>query len=326
MLLRIHHETKLTYTAPVTETVLEVRMAPPSDEDQTNLGYRLRVTPNAPVTSYRDCAGNRVDLFNLLVRYTELTIRATSIVRTHRRPAEDRLAGVPWPEAGAPEAIEALEYLAPSRLVGRGPALDGFVAGLPRTFPDLRSGVAALMDAVRGRLKYEKKVTTARTPVGQALELGRGVCQDFAHLFLGACRGLGLPARYVSGYVHGPGELATHAWCQVWAGAAGWVDVDPTRGAFVGDEHVVIGIGRDFLDVPPNRGVWKGQADETIAVAVQVEAIERAPSDWAEWPIQAPWSPYASTQSQVQRRRNGPMSQSQSQGGYRQQQSQQQQA
>ena len=321
MLLQVHHETKLSYTDAVSETVLEVRMAPPSDEDQTNLGYRLKVSPNAQVTSYRDGAGNRVDLFNLLVPYRELTIRATTIVRTHRRSAIERLAGIPWPDINDPVAIEALEYLAPSGLVNQSEMLDKFIAGLERPTGLLTNGIFTLMDAVRLRLKYEKKVTTARTPVGEALELGRGVCQDFAHLFLGSARGLGLPARYVSGYVHGPGELATHAWCQFWCDAVGWVDVDPTRGLFVADDHVVIGVGRDFLDVPPNRGVWKGKADETISVAVQVDAIDRMPPDWAEWPIQAPWSPYSVTVSQTQKRKSGPAIQN----GYRQQQSQQQQ-
>ncbi len=321
MLLRIHHETKLSYTEPVSGTVLEIRMAPPSDEDQTNLGYRLRVSPNAPVTSYRDGAGNRVDLFNLLVPYRELSIRATSIVRTHRRPAADRLRDVPWPSKGDPVAIEALEYLAPSKLVNRSPILNDFVASLEAPTGLLADEIQRLLETVQGRLKYERKVTTARTPVGEALELGQGVCQDFAHLFLGAARGLGLPARYVSGYVHGEGELATHAWCQVWCGPAGWVDVDPTRGVLVADDHIVIGVGRDFLDVPPNRGVWKGQADETINVTVQVDAIDRMPADWAEWPIQAPWSPYSATLTQTQKRKAGPAIQS----GYRQQQSQQQQ-
>jgi transglutaminase-like putative cysteine protease len=322
MLLRIHHETKLTYTAPVNETVLEVRMAPPSDEDQTNLGYRLKITPNAPVTSYRDGVGNRVDLFNILTPYRELSIRATTIVRTHRRPASDRIAGLPWPDRGA-AAIDALEFLSPSRLVNESPRLDEFVAGFRRPGTGLREGLEALMVAVCERLKYEKKVTTARTPLSEALDLGRGVCQDIAHLFLGAARALGLPARYVSGYVHGPGELATHAWCQAWGGPVGWIDVDPTRGIFAADDHVVIGVGRDFLDVPPNRGVWKGRADETITVAVNVEAIDRMPPDWGEWPIQAPWSPYAITQSQgqSQKRKANPAMQN----GYRQQQSQQQQ-
>ena len=131
---------------------------------------------------------------------------------------------------------------------------------MPRPAETLDEIVRQLMDSVRTRLIYEKKVTTARTPVGEALRLGRGVCQDFAHLFLGACRGIGLPARYVSGYIHQTGEVATHAWCQVWGGRGGWVNVDPTHGTFPGNGHVKIALGRDYSDVPPNRGVWKGRA------------------------------------------------------------------
>src|SRR3974377_287318 len=111
MLLRILHETKLSYSEPVAETVFEVRMAPPSDEDQTNLGYRLKIMPAAPVTIYRDGFGNRVDLFNILPSYRDLFIRATSIVRTHRASsAESRLADIDWtPETDAHHPNETLE-------------------------------------------------------------------------------------------------------------------------------------------------------------------------------------------------------------------------
>jgi hypothetical protein len=126
----------------------------------------------------------------------------------------------------------------------------------------------------------------------------------------------------VSGYVHQPGEVATHAWAQVWTGRSGWLDVDPTRGTFVGDDYIKIAIGRDYSDVPPNRGVWKGRADETIAVSVTVEPIQRVPTDWSDWSaIQAPWSAasWIQSQSRVQRVKLNP------QAGYRQQQGQQQQ-
>src|SRR5262249_29859679 len=140
---------------------------------------------------------------------------------------------------------------------------------------------------------------------------------------IGVCRGLGLPARYVSGYVSGPGELATHAWCQVWGGPnCGWVDIDPTRGVFVEDQHVLTAIGRDYSDVPPHRGVWKGLAEETITVAVKVDPIERMPLDWGEWSFQTPWSDDAWTTTRRGVRKNGLSNQS---IGYRQQQSQQQQ-
>jgi transglutaminase-like putative cysteine protease len=307
MLLRVLHETKLTYTEPVTETVFEVRMAPPSDEDQTNLGYHLRTMPSAPVTVYRDGFGNRVDLFNILAPYQELVVRATSIVRMHRvASAAQRLADVRFePEHDDFRTALTIEYLQPSPLVISSPELVDFLDGVPPVEGrPLTEVIDRLMAAVRSRLAYEKRVTTARTPVSEALRLGRGVCQDFTHLFLAACRGIGLPARYVSGYVHQPGEIATHAWCQVWAGRDGWVDVDPTHGTFPADEHIKIGIGRDYSDVPPNRGVWKGRAHETIAVSVTVEPIDRVPPDWGEWSTtQAPWSSGAWLQSQRQSQR-----------------------
>ena len=162
MLLRIFHETKLTYTAPVTETVFEVRMAPPSDDDQTSLRYRLVTKPRAPVTSYRDGFGNRVDLFNVATPYQELVVQVTSYVRTHRRPASGRLAGVAWPAVG-PIAIEALEFLTPSPLVDRSAALDALVAELPRPSGTLADALWRILRVVAERLRYEKKATTART-------------------------------------------------------------------------------------------------------------------------------------------------------------------
>jgi transglutaminase-like putative cysteine protease len=96
---------------------------------------------------------------------------------------------------------------------------------------------------------------------------------------------MGVPARYVSGYWNQPGELATHAWCQVWAGEdVGWVDVDPTHNTFVGDHHVTTAVGRDYNDVPPNRGLWKGRgAEESMSVAVKVEPVDRVPLEWNDW-------------------------------------------
>jgi transglutaminase-like putative cysteine protease len=325
MLLRVQHETKLSYSGPISETVFEVRMAPPSDEDQTNLGYHLRTVPSVPVTIYRDGFGNRVDLFNILTTYQELTIRATSIVRTHRGAApEERMAGVVCDlQHDDFRTAATVEYLQPSPLVKGCPELAEFLTALPRPEGLLLDVIRQLVRSVRSRLVYEKKVTTARTPVGEALRLGRGVCQDFAHLFLGACRGIGLPSRYVSGYIHQPGEVATHAWCQVWAGRVGWVDIDPTHETFPGDDHVKIAIGRDYSDVPPNRGVWKGRARETISVSVKVDPIDRVPAGWTEWSTtEAPWS----STSWLQLQRQDQRIKLSNQLAYRQQQGQQQQS
>jgi transglutaminase-like putative cysteine protease len=326
MLLHIHHETKLTYSEPVAENVFELRMAPVSTDDQTVLGYRLRIMPPAPVTTYHDGFGNRVDLFNLLAPCREVVVQATSVVRTHRRAGEPRLAAVAWP-GEQPIALEAFEFLSPSPLVDPSAQLDAFLASGPEPAGSLAEVVRQVLEAVRARLKYEKKVTTVRTPVSEALALGRGVCQDFAHLFLGACRRLGLSARYVSGYVNQPGEIATHAWCQVWGGSSvGWVDVDPTRGEFAGDDHVVTAVARDYADVPPNRGAWKGHARETISVAVQVQPVERMPANWSDW-LGTPtsWSASAFSWSQRRQRPNS-FHQAGGRNCLRQQQSQQQQS
>lgn len=315
MLLRIDHETRLDYTQPVTESVMEVRMAPVSTEDQTVLGYRLRIVPQLSTTAYRDGFGNRVDLFNMLAPHREIVINATSFVRVHRRPGRQTLAQVPWPTE--PPSVDTLEYLASTSLVDRSPEVVAFCDSLPTPSGSLADVVEQLIQAVRGRLKYEKKVTDANTPVSEALRLGGGVCQDFAHLFIAAARSIRLPARYVSGYVHQPGELATHAWCQVWAGSTlGWIDVDPTHGKWCENDHVVTAIGRDFYDVPPNRGVWKGLADETISVTVNVTPVERMPADFhplgiPAWSATAPGRPERPGLSQNR--------------VYRQQQSQQQQ-
>ena len=186
MLLCIQHETKLSYSAPVTESVFEVRMAPISDEDQTTLGYRLRLTPMAPVSAYRDGFGNRVDLFNILAPYREVLVRSTSFVRVHRRPIRSRLADVPWPVPD-PSAVETLEYLQHSPLVDHCAELETLLAEAASPPASLLEGIERLMNVIQNRLKYEKKVTTARTPLSEALFIGRGVCQDFSHLLLGLC-------------------------------------------------------------------------------------------------------------------------------------------
>lgn len=281
MIFRIQHETRLTYTAPVSDTVFEVRMAPPTDDEQTVLGYRLQVTPAAPLTTFRDGLGNRVELFTIHAPYRELSLVATSFVRAHRRSPRERLLGVAWP---LPASLESMEFLQTSPLVDSSPALDAFVGGLGRPSGSLVDVIESVLSACRSQLEYEKAVTTPQTLLSEALRLGRGVCQDFAHLFVGTCRALGMPARYASGYVYHPGEIETHAWCQVWAGeSVGWIDVDPTRAEFVGNDHVVVAVGRDYSDVPPNRGVWQGEASEAMDVKVTVEPVERVPRDWAGW-------------------------------------------
>jgi transglutaminase-like putative cysteine protease len=322
MLFRIDHETRLTYTAPITEAVGEVRTAPPSQDDQTVLGYRLRITPAAPVTGYRDGFGNKVELFNLLAPYSEVVIASAACVRVHRVSAAEAVGTVRC----APELsrhVDAAEYLRPSPQVDFSDDVREFAASVPLSDGgSVLDAAEALTEAVRARLQYEKRVTAAHTRVSEALELGRGVCQDFAHLFIAASRLRGLAARYVSGYVHQPGEIATHAWVQVWAGPeVGWANIGPTHDRWVGSEHVVTAVGRDFSDVPPNRGAWKGDAAETIAVTVSVRPVDRVPPDLVDPSGGAGWFGPAAGSAAPEA---GPSRQSRGRA-LRQQQSQQQQ-
>jgi len=284
MILRIDHETHLEYSDDVSEHVFELRMAPSSDEDQTTLGCRIQVNPNGPSTTYLDGFGNRVELLNILGASRGVAVRATSFVRTHRRAAIDRLGKVSAAQCVAEGSanVDSMEYLQPSPLIKPCPELDAFLQEVhPPTEGTLEELVTHLRETVNKSLTYAKEVTSSETKLPDILKLKSGVCQDYSHLFIALCRKFGIPARYVSGYVHQTGELATHAWCQVWAGGnEGWVDVDPTHNLYPSDNHVVTAVGRDYADVPPNRGAWKGEAKEEMNVMVRVEKVPRLPADW----------------------------------------------
>jgi transglutaminase-like putative cysteine protease len=133
------------------------------------------------------------------------------------------------------------------------------------------------MSAVAGELTYERGATTVRTTADEVLALGRGVCQDFAHVFLGACRSRGIPARYVSGYLYDEalegGHAASHAWVDVWSEEQGWISLDPTHDRAQTDHYVRVAVGRDYADVPPTRGIYRGSAQEELDVTVAMTAI-----------------------------------------------------
>ncbi|MFM1802554.1 MAG: hypothetical protein RJA81_1906 [Planctomycetota bacterium] len=283
MLLKITHKTTLSYSKEVSGTIFEARMGPRSDDDQTTLSYALYSSPSAPVTSYRDGDGNRIDLFNIIQSFDQLQVDATSFVRTHRRDALSRLLSDPSERQTPIQnlSMEMRELLKPSPLIPLGQSLREFGATLNWTDNDsARDRAMRLLDSISSRLIYQSDVTNAWTSVDEVLELNRGVCQDFAHALIGLARIKGMPARYVSGYIHQPGQIATHAWAQVWFGPRiGWIDLDPTREGFANNEHVTVAYGRDYSDVPPNRGIWSGDAIESIHVAVEITPTDSLPSD-----------------------------------------------
>lgn len=275
MLLGIQHRTELTYGDRVSESVMELRVTPRSDKNQTLRAFNLKVGPEAPVFSHRDWMDNQAHHFTIVSFHDRVLIVAGATVETHPKLVELAQVTDPLPLTELnPRFQDFLTFLGP---VQRDPRLVQFAeqVGL---FQCSRATEAVLlvMSRLRERLEYKKGVTSSATTVSDALDLGQGVCQDFSHLSLALLRMIGIPARYVSGYLYreAPRELETHAWCEAFVPSIGWVAIDPTHGELAGECHVAVAVGRSYADVPPNRGVYRGEAEEKIAVKVTMDRLD----------------------------------------------------
>jgi transglutaminase-like putative cysteine protease len=271
MLLEIEHHLALDYDEFVRESRLELRMQPRSTPDQTLQSFRLAVGPPVAVARYRDWLDNLVHHFGVTSYHNRIAVAARSLVRTH--PAGPALAALPdtLPLPAADWRLR--DFLGFEGPVRRSEALLAFDAalGVPATGP-LAEVLAGLGRALGARIAYRRAVTRFDSTTDDAIAQGAGVCQDFAHLMLGLLRLRGVPCRYVSGYLHvapGPGEPAqSHAWIEAHAPSRGWVAFDPTHGRPVDERYVVVGHGRSYEDVPPNRGLYRGRARETLTAEV----------------------------------------------------------
>jgi transglutaminase-like putative cysteine protease len=285
MILEVQHETQLEYTEPVTESTTELRMEPASDADQTCHTFHVAVSPQAEVFRYQDGFGNPVHHFNLLAAHRQVRILAASVVETHPRSREPLGCEAAYPLD--PEWVElgvhdCAQFRGPVRHT---PRLDPLLDAL-RPRPGARLAQLALRTAqhIHDHFEYAPDVTLASSPIDDVLEKGKGVCQDFTHLMIAVLRSFGVPARYVSGYVHRPNkDSQSHAWCEVWLPKLGWLGIDPTNNCLAGDHFVKVAVCRDFTDVPPNKGVYRGRAQESILVRVETRTLERLPSlSWQE--------------------------------------------
>ena len=285
MILEIQHETRLEYAGPVTESVTEVRMVPVSDARQSCRSFHLAVSPAAQVYNYQDGFGNRVHHFNVRSANSRVGILAASVVETARSPFDPAGSSAAYPLNPGLTDLEAVAFLGFRGPVCRTPLLDPLLEKLrPAPGTRLAEFLLTVSAFINTHFTYAPAVTHASSPVDDVLRQGKGVCQDFAHLMIAVLRAFGLPARYVSGYVHRPGqESQSHAWCEAWLPGVGWVGIDPTNDRPVDEPHVKVAVGRDFTDVPPNKGVYHGQARETIFVRVETRALEHLPSlSWQE--------------------------------------------
>jgi transglutaminase-like putative cysteine protease len=287
---RVEHETTYDYAQAVAVSHNELRLLPRRLEHQRVAEFSIAIDPiPETVIGRRDYFGNEV-LFVLLGEpHRRLSITAHSVVE--RAPTmPPRLDASPaWEEvasalrSGTPaRSLEALELAFPSPLAPASPALADYARpSFPPGRP-LLSGALDLCARIHREFVYDPNATTLSTPVSDVLRLRRGVCQDFAHLAIACLRSLGLPARYVSGYVRTRradarleksallGAEASHAWVSAYCPGNGWVDFDPTNDLLVDDLHVTLGFGRDYDDVSPVKGVTVGGGTQRMAVRVEL--------------------------------------------------------
>jgi len=280
MLLHLIHRTTFVYGGDARDSFNEVRLRPCDDENQACRQFSLRVSPESAVRDYTDFHGNTVHFFDVPEGHARLVIEAESEVETV--PDASRAAPAPVgfdALAASPEREMQAEFLADSRYVPLAPEIW-------REVQDVLSGGRGDVwgDAVRlGRhihstFKYRPKTTGVTTAATDALKLRAGVCQDFAHVMLGMCRCAGLPARYVSGYFLNvdrlPGEVeASHAWVEVFVPGQGWLGFDPTHNRSSDERYIKVGVGRDYADISPVSGTYRGAPTLSLDVDVKVSQL-----------------------------------------------------
>ena len=272
MKLRVEHTTKFTYEHPIAEGYTEMRMCPSEGSGQRCLRFKLQVEPPGEVMQYNDRFGNVVHHFDTLQPHESLVVKATSDVHLSDTFADYQRELSP---------LDNFDYLSTSAYTAINDQIRSFATS--QLVPDdPLATVLGMMHSLYALMQYERGATDVKTTAPEALSLGRGVCQDFAHIMLACCRAVGIPARYVSGYLFSPNSPATtpspdhaasHAWIDAFINGRSWLSVDPTHDTLQTSHYVRVAVGRDYSDVPPTRGVYKGQAKETLDVRVVVSAL-----------------------------------------------------
>jgi transglutaminase-like putative cysteine protease len=303
------HTTQFRYDGPVSESYNEVRLRPIHDEKQSCLSFRLNTSPSSLGTAYRDAYGNWVHQFNILREHRQLMIEAESVVLVHEGAApSEKPTKLEQVDSRMDEFFEEYyDFMAATGYVPHPPQLLEIVEAASVASGGTVAGFArAASELIHQRFRYVKGATHVHSSIMDSLAHGAGVCQDFAHLLLGVVRMRGLPGRYVSGYLVPPGAEgpsakqeevigghASHAWAEVFAAEDGWLAFDPTLGNPVGLRHVRVAYGRDYGDVAPVRGVYKGLAGQRLSVDVRVrpaldeeghEQLAKASSNLGETP------------------------------------------
>ena len=283
MIYSVRHTTTFRYEPAVRESVMEVRMQPRSEGQQRCHKFQLHVNPSANILQYRDFMGNAVHHFDIAQGHAQLQVKASSVVEVEPGTAPASAAVGDWADLDALLAADDYwEMLLPSHFAH--PSED--VETLAQELQCRRRGnplelVTELNQAIYQSFSYVPNSTRVDSPIDEALRTRQGVCQDFAHIMIALLRPLRIPSRYVSGYLfHGEEdqdrslEGASHAWVEVLLPRLGWTAFDPTNNLIAGDRHIRVAVGRDYADVPPTRGVYKGQTESELSVAVTVSPAD----------------------------------------------------
>lgn len=285
MILEIQHETTLEYSAPVREWLTELRMEPVTDSEQCCHLFHIAVSQPTSVHRYSDGFGNHVHHFNLLTPHRHVRLLAASIVETDARRRDLMTSQAAFPLQFDNVDLSIYDFLQLRGPVSQTALLEPLLRELrPREHGRIGMWLCQAGEYIRSHFEYARYFTDANSPIDDILQHGKGVCQDFAHLMIAVCRSFGVPARYVSGYIHRPNkDSQSHAWCEVWIPDMGWVGFDPTNGCPTSERFIKVAIGRDFTDVPPNKGTYRGDGNEQINVRVATRELERMPSlAWQE--------------------------------------------
>lgn len=281
MYYTIRHVTRFRYSNPISESMMEVRKQPRTEGDQRCLSFDITTKPKSKVLVYLDSQGNTVHHFDIPRAHTQLEIITQAYVENRvQAPADDLMLDLNTWQVLEEHALSGhdWDYLNPSQFVRSTDLLHSFVEeiGLSKQLDPL-SLMRRINQAIYDKFEYVPQSTRADSPIDEALATRRGVCQDYTHIMLSLLRWLQIPARYVSGYLfHRTDDSvrsaadASHAWVEAWLPSLGWVGFDPTNNVTVSDRHIRVALGRDYADVPPTHGIFKGETQSTLEVAVQV--------------------------------------------------------
>jgi transglutaminase-like putative cysteine protease len=277
--LRVVHSTGFAYNAPVTSSYNEARLTPRSDNRQNVIVNRVETVPATRSYRYTDYWGTAVTAFDLHAPHEELEVSGSSVVETEAGQRPNESEQTDWDDLKSEYVIDRFdEVLGKTDYVPRNRPLAATARKLAKGL-DPEAAVVAICSWVNAEMQYVPGTTGVHTSAVDAWSERKGVCQDYAHLTLLMLRSLGIPARYVSGYLH-PNRDAeiddvvegqSHAWIEAWTGA--WWGYDPTNDVPINEQHVSVGIGRDYSDVPPLKGIYTGGGATDLDVVVEITRL-----------------------------------------------------